>query len=192
MKTATAKVVSVHIGASGDLAKQEHDSIEVALDGIVGDRHRSLQRLTWEGDKQAEGTVRRNERHWSAIAIEEVEKIARDMDLAESLHASSLGVNFCLEGVPELSRLPMGTILKFPSGAELMVEEYNPPCLDMGAKLAAMHTTNSGEPLSNTAFSQAAKFCRGIVGVVEVSGVVFRGDEVRVEYPHLPKWLRDS
>ena len=112
------------------------------------------------------------------------------MDLAEPLLATSLGANLCLEGVPELSRLSRGTVLKFSSGVELMVEEYNPPCSDMGEKLASMHTSNSGEVIADNAFSQAAKFLRGVVGVVEVAGVINVGDEVVVEPERLPKWLR--
>ncbi len=190
MSVIIARVVSVHVGAAGTLDKEARHTIEAALDGIVGDRHRGLSRQAWDGDKQAEGVVRRNERHWSAVSVEELAEIERGMDLAEPLLASSLGANLCLEGVPGLSKWPRGTVLKFPSGAELLVEEYNPPCSDMGEKLAAMHSSNSGEPIATNAFSRAAKFSRGIVGVVEVAGSISVGDEVRVEPERLPKWLR--
>jgi hypothetical protein len=42
------------------MSKEEHASIEVELDGIVGDTHRSYVRKTWPGDKQPKGTLRRN------------------------------------------------------------------------------------------------------------------------------------
>ena len=192
MTTVVGKVQSVHAGLSGDLGKEAHDSIQLELDGVVGDRHRSFQRKTWERDKQPKGTIRRNERHWSAVSVEEISHIEQEMDLAEPLSAASLGANLCLEGVPDLSRLPRGSLLKFSSGAELMVEEYNPPCLEMGAQLASIHSSNSGEPLADTAFSQAAKFSRGVVGVVEVAGVISAGDEVTVELYQPPKWLRNA
>jgi hypothetical protein len=70
-----------------------------------------------------------------------------------------------------------------------MVEEYNPPCAYMGEKVAALYSTKSGEPLSNTAFSKAAKLTRGIVGVVEAAGVINSGDEVTVEIYATPSWL---
>lgn len=192
MKEITATVVSVHAGSNDDLSKERHASIQAELDGIVGDRHRSYFRETWPGDKQAEGTVRRNERQWSAVSIEELADIQKNMDLKEPLTATSLGANFCIEGLPELSRLPKGTLLKFPSGAELMVEEYNPPCHEMGQKLAAMHATNSGEPLSDTAFSKAAKLSRGVVGVIEVAGTIREGDEFSVMLYESPGWLARS
>jgi MOSC domain-containing protein YiiM len=114
------------------------------------------------------------------------------MDLSEPLTATSLGANLCLSGLRELSRLPKGTLLKFPSGAELIVEEYNPPCHDMGKKLASRHTTRSGEPLSSTAFSKAAKLTRGVVGVVEVAGTISAGDEVTAEIYEAPAWMARS
>jgi MOSC domain-containing protein YiiM len=191
MATFTGRVVSVCVGTGDTLTKEARDSIEVALDGIVGDRHSGLSRQNWEGDKQAEGTLRRNERHWSAVSVEELAQIEQSMDLAEPLLASSLGANLCLEGVPELSQLSRGTVLKFSSGVELMVEEYNPPCSDMGKKLAGMHTSNSGEAIADSEFSKAAKFVRGLIGVVEVAGVINVGDEVAVEPERLPKWLRN-
>ena len=189
MKTITAAVVSVHAGGSDQLSKDEQSSIIVELDGVVGDRHRSYSRETWAGDKQPKGTVRRNERQWSAVSVEELAEIQEAMDLTEPLTATTLGANLCFEGIAELSRLPKGTIMRFPSGAELMVAEYNPPCLDMGTKLAETMQTRSGTPLENTKFSKASKLLRGIVGVVEVAGIINPGDEVEVTLYEHPSWL---
>ena len=192
MKKIVAQVVSVHVGAQDELGKEEHPGVQVELNGIVGDRHQSYERSCWAGDKQPEGTIRRNERQWSAVSTEELAEIQAAMDLSESLTAASLGANLCITGIAELSRLPKGTVLKFPSGAELIVEEYNPPCHGMGKKLASMYTTKSGEPLSSTAFSKAAKLVRGIVGSVEVAGTIRAGDEVTVELYETPAWLARS
>jgi len=189
MKTITATVVSVHAGGSDQLSKDEQSSIIVELDGVVGDRHRSYSREAWAGDKQPKGTVRRNERQWSAVSVEELAEIQEAMDLTEPLTATALGANLCLEGVTELSRLPKGTIMRFPSGAELMVAELNPPCLDMGTKLAETMQTRSGAPLQNTTFSKASKLLRGVVGVVEVAGIINPGDEVEITLYEHPSWL---
>jgi MOSC domain-containing protein YiiM len=189
MTRLSAQVVSVHAGSNDDMSKEEHTSIEVALDGIVGDAHRSYVRKTWSGDKQPEGTLRRNERQWSAVSVEELAAIKEAMDLRDAPTPTEVGANLCLSGIRDLSRLPKGTVLKFPSGAELIVEEYNPPCHDMGKKLAALHKTRSGDALSSTAFSKAAKLTRGIVGVVEVPGFIRKGDEVQVELYETPSWL---
>lgn len=192
MRTLTAKVVSVHAGCNDDKTKPDLPSIRVELDGVVGDKHRSVSRRTWAGDKQPKGTVRRNERQWSAVSLQELRQIAKALDLTQPLLPSALGANMCFQGIEELSRLPKGTLLKFPSGAELCVEEYNPPCLDMGTRLAETHRTSTGEPLTTTAFSNAARLLRGIVGVVEVPGEIVAGDEVTVELYEQPSWLKRS
>ena len=189
MAMTTGKVVSVHSGSNDDMSKDERPSIQVELDGVMGDAHRSSSRQCWSGDKQPEGTVRRNERQWSAVSTEELSEIAEAMDLADSLNPAELGANLCISGIAQLSRLPKGTVLAFPSGAELVVVEYNPPCHDMGRKLAATHTTRSGNPLESTAFSKAAKLTRGVVGVVDVAGEINAGDDVIVKIYETPAWL---
>lgn len=190
MKRISAKVVSVYVGSDGEFSKEERESIRVEMDGIVGDRHRSYSRNAWASrDKQAEGTVRRNERQWSAVSVEELAEIELEMDLDSPLSAADLGANLSLQGVPELSRLPKGTILTFPSGAELIVEEFNPPCHGMGKKLASIYSAKSGEPIPSTAFSKAAKLSRGLVGVVEVPGDINAGDEVVIAIYETPAWF---
>jgi len=192
MKKIIAKIVSVHSGSNDDLSKEEHASIQVELDGIVGDRHRSYVRDTYKVDKQPYGTVRRNERQWSAVSIEELASISAEMNLKEGITAASVGANLCIEGISELSRLPKGTLLQFPLGAELIVEEFNPPCSDMSKIQALRHQTESGEPVSDTAFSKAAKLNRGVVGVVEAAGEINAGDEVTVVLYEQPSWLTRS
>ena len=189
MNSIIGSVVSVHSGSNEDMSKDEHPTIQLRLEGIVGDRHRSHERSAWEGDKQPQGTIRRNERQWSAVSVEELIEIQEEMGLSEPLTAECLGANLCLSGVPQLSRLPKGTLLKFPSGAELVVEEFNPPCHDMGKKLASIYTSRSGEPISTTAFSKAAKLNRGVVGVVDVAAPISAGDQVTVEIYVTPPWL---
>ena len=74
----------------------------------------------------------------------------------------------------------------------MIVEEYNPPCKDMGEQLMAKHTTRAGQALTSTSFSKAAKLSRGIVGVVDVPGTISAGDEVLVEIYVTPSWLERS
>ena len=190
MKDIIGKVVEVNVGTNEqELAKYACDELQVELDGCVGDRHRSSSRETWQGDKQPQGTIRRNERQWSATSVEEMADMAIKMDLKELLTAATLSVNICFEGIPQLSLLPKGTLLKFSSGAEFMVEEYTPPCIEMSEKIACSFTTKSSEPLAKNAFIKAALFTRGLVGVVEVAGVIKVGDEVKVKLYQPPVWM---
>lgn len=183
MQELTGKVVSVHSGSNDDLSKEAHDSIQVELDGIVGDHHRGYTRKCWAGDKQPKGSVRRNERQWSAVSVEELAEIAVEMGAAEEITPTSVGANLCIEGIPGLSRLPKGTLLKFASGVELIVEEYNPPCKDMSEIQGKLHDA------STTAFSKAATLKRGVVGVVEAAGGISAGDDVTVVIYETPAWL---
>ena len=73
--------------------------------------------------------------------------------------------------------------MKFPSGAELIVEEYNPPCKYMGEEQAKLHG------VSATAFPKASTLKRGIVGVVEAAGDINAGDDVTVTLYEIPSWL---
>jgi hypothetical protein len=138
-------------------------------------------RGAYEGESLPVGTIRRNDRQWSAVSLEELTKIQEKMQLKTPLAAEILTANLCLEGIPNFSQLPKGTQLWFPSGAVLVVEDYNAPCRHMTEKVAKTYTTLSGEPLSNLAFAKAAKKLRGLVGVIDVAGEINKGDEVIIK-----------
>jgi hypothetical protein len=72
----------------------------------------------------------------------------------------------------------------------LIVEEYNPPCSRMSQYIADQYRRANEEPLGETDFIEASKFCRGLVGAVEVPGIVSIGESVTVKQEVLPKWLR--
>ncbi len=76
----------------------------------------------------------------------------------------------------------------FPSGAVLVIEEYNPPCLGMSKHISRLYTTRSGNPLGKGAFSKAARGLRGVVGVVDVAGIIEVGDDIVVEVFEVPNY----
>lgn len=174
-------LISVHIGEEDVLDKTERANAMAELDGFVGDRHRGFSRIAYEGDTEPPGTVRRNNRQWTGVAVEELAVIQERMDLTAPLLARTLGANLCVQGIPEFSRLARGSRLIFPSGATLIVEHYNPPCADMSAKIAELHATNSGEPVTRMDFCKQAKRIRGLVGSIDVPGVIHTGDKIVVQ-----------
>lgn len=182
-KTIVGCVAALHVGDSdsADLSKRPASTVALELDGIVGARHRGFSRVAWAGDKEPEGTVRRNERQWSGMSVEEIAQISRNMDLDRVLEGADLGANICFEGLRGYSQLPKGSVFTFPSGAKLVAVEYNPPCIEMGEKLAAKYGTRSKQALAPRDFPIAAIGLRGLVGVVDVPGVIRVGDEVTVE-----------
>ena len=191
MTTSQGEVVSLFLGAPGSLEKTAQAELEFDFDGIVGDRHRGVTRRAWDvTDKQPGGTERRNERQWSAVAQEDLDAVTEQLSLAQSLAAGDVAVNLAISGVQNFSRLPRGTTLTFEGGVVLMVEEYNPPCIRMSKYLAGTLKTSSAAPIADDAFIAESKFSRGLVGVVEVSGIVKVGERVIVQSETLPKWLR--
>lgn len=189
MKKLTGKVHSLHVGIDHGVIR-DVGSIQMALDGVVGDRYQSYTRKCWAADKQPKGTLRRNERQWSASSREELDEIGAAMNLGEPLDGNAVSVNLVFSGIPNLSALPKGTRLTFPSGAELTVVEYNPPCREQGVRVAERYTTKGGEPPTHTAFPKAAKLKRGVVGVVDVAGEIRVGDDVSVSVYEAPGWLK--
>ena len=174
------RVVSLHLGNNDDLSKRTYPTLQAEVNGFAGDKHQGAERKTWAGEKQPKGTIRRNERQWSGVSVEELAYISERLALTESLSATTLGANLCIEGIPEFSLLPKGTRLEFPSGAILTVEEYNPPCIDMGAQIADKYATQSGESLRPNSWLRPAAGRRGVVGVIDVPGEICSGDEVDV------------
>ncbi len=181
MKKLVGTLVSVHTGNNEDYSKQAQPSAQVELDGFVGDKHRGFERIAASYDPDPTGTIRRNERQWTGVSLEELAVIRERLDLKEPLTAATLGANICVEGIPDFSRLARGSRLVFPSGAVLVIEECNPPCADMGVQIAATHTTNSGGPASGKMFPKYAVRLRGVVAVVDVAGTIEAGDRVVVE-----------
>ena len=179
-KTLKGKVTSLHLGNNEDLSKQSRASLVAEIGGFDGDKHRGPVRKTWQGEWQPKGTIRRNEREWSGVSVEELAHITERLELTEPLSPETLGANLCIEGIPEFSLLPKGTLLVFPSGAVLQVEEYNPPCADMGAQIASKYSTRSGQPLTDKNWLRPAAGRRGLVGVIDYPGEIRAGDEVEV------------
>ncbi len=185
-KTLKGRVVSVHLGNNEDLSKAQQGSLIAEIGGFAGDKHHGPVREAWAGEREPEGTLRRNERQWSGVSVEELAHISERLDLTEPLSPATLGANLCIEGVADFSLLPKGTKLLFPSGAVLLVEEYNPPCTDMGAEIASKYSSRSDEPLTKQSWLRPASGRRGVVGVVDVPGEIRTGDEVEVRVFETP------
>jgi MOSC domain-containing protein YiiM len=113
--------------------------------------------------------------------MEELAEIQARMDLQKPLTAETLGANICVSGILNFSRLAKGDRLIFPSGATLLVENYNPPCSDMSQRIADLHTSNSGTPIRRMDFCNHAKRIRGVVGSIDVPGIINTEDEVIIQ-----------
>ncbi|MEM6682068.1 MAG: MOSC domain-containing protein [Pseudomonadota bacterium] len=191
MITFTGRIEALCIGQEGTLGKEAVAALMFVTDGIEADRHAGFTRDTWDkGDKQPPGIIRRNERQWSAVSSEELEQISQDMRLTERLTAADVGANLEISGVPHFSCLTKGSLLALEDGGTLVVEEYNPPCQEMGERLAARYARADGKPLKAGDFLRAAKRSRGVVGVVDVAGDARVGDPVTITLYAPPEAMR--
>ncbi|MER9349362.1 MOSC domain-containing protein [Mesorhizobium sp. M0227] len=181
-----AKAAALYVAPSDHFQTRPVDELRLGFDGISGDFHagptrRSGGREPW----YPRGTEMRNERQISIIAADELAIVAERMDLTE-IKPEWIGANLVIEGVPNLSMLPAGTLLFFKGGVTIKVDAQNGPCRIAGrsiAENAGMVDVEAGALL----FPKMAKRLRGVVAWVEKPGTVKTGEEISVRVPE--QWI---
>lgn len=88
-----------------------------------------------------------------------------------------LGANVAVSGMPDLTSLKEGSRIIFPSGAALLCEGENDPCIQPGEVIQSYYPD---QPKLASAFVRHALGIRGIVCIVERPGAVYTGDEIEV------------
>lgn len=172
----TGRVQLLFAGKGKAVQKQPTLLLELNLFGVLGDRHAGELKKADGRDKGIErGTLIRNWRQWSAVSIEEVEEIARNLQI-EHLEPALLGPNLVISGIANFTQLPVGTLLEFPN-AILLVERENDPCTKAGSVIAK---ANNG--ISEHTFVKAAWHKRGLVGTIKEGGIIRYGDPVKVVF----------
>ncbi|ESZ23566.1 MOSC domain-containing protein [Mesorhizobium sp. L2C084A000] len=182
----TAKAAALYVAPADHFQTRPVDELRLGFDGISGDFHagptrRSGGREPW----YPRGTEMRNERQLSIVAADELAIVAERMGLAE-IKPEWIGANLVIEGVPNLSMLPAGTLLFFKGGVTLKVDAQNGPCRIAGrsiAENAGMADVEAGALL----FPKMAKRLRGVVAWVEKPGTVRAGEEISVRVPE--QWI---
>lgn len=156
------------------------DRFDVDLGGIPGDRHYGLLRPADSRQKlYPRGTLIANRRQISIVSAEDNADIAANLGVDE-IRPEWLGANVLIRGCKELTLLPQGARLLFASGAALICEGENEPCIGPGEVIAA----RCGRDAKFAAkFVKAAKQRRGIVCSVELPGAMAAGDLVRIALP---------
>ena len=156
------------------------ERVQVTEAGFEGDRHAGLTREAGVRDKDIErGTEIRNNRQVSLVSTEEMDEIARRMDLDE-VQPEWMGANLCLSGIEDLTKLPQGTRFKFEGGVELVVHGENKPCTGPGEVLEEQYPDR--ERLASR-FPKQALHLRGLVGWVGEPGEIRVGERVEVIVP---------
>ncbi|WP_430132818.1 MOSC domain-containing protein [Neobacillus pocheonensis] len=145
--------------------------------GIRGDRHFGV---TSKADSRQpmypRGTEILNRRQITIVSVEELDRMAEELNV-ESLLPEWLGANLLIRGYPELTKLPMGSRILFPSGAGLICMGENQPCTLPGDEIQKHYEDH--EKLSFH-FVRAGYKKRGIVCAVESPGKIHENDEVQI------------
>lgn len=161
-----------------------HPCLTFDHEGIVDNRHRGWTRAA---DARVpylpRGTIIRNERQVSIVAIEDMAEIASRLDIAR-LDPAWLGANIVVAGVAHLSWLPRGTRLFTDGGAVLIVTDQNAPCMQAGAEISRQLPDRRDITF---AFARRAEALRGVVATVEHAGAITSGSTLSLRLP--AQWL---
>lgn len=152
---------------------------ETVLDygGIPGDLHFGLTKRAGEREPMyARGTEIFNRRQITAVSVEECAMIADALGIDKVL-PEWLGANIAIRGFPHLTQLREGSRILFPSGAGLLCEGENHPCIQPGNVLQQHYPDL---PKLASRFVKAAMGIRGIACVVERPGNIAAGETAKV------------
>ncbi len=166
------------------LASQPETRLYAAFAGVEGEVHGGLTRPSCVrvAAQYRQGTTIANTRQFTVLSQEELALIAREMGLA-ALDPGLLGASMVVQGIPDFSHIPPGSRLQGASGATLVVDLENRPCVLPGKVIDKVH------PEYGKAFKPAAKGRRGITAWVEAEGSFSLGDEIRLHIPDQPAWM---
>ena len=132
----TARVAGLYAALNGSFQTESVAELPLGFDGIAGDFHAGGTRRSGGREPWYErGTEIRNERQLSIVAPDELAVVAERMGIAE-LKPEWIGANLVLEGLPNLSMLPAGTLLFFKGGVTLKIDGQNKPCRFAGRSIA--------------------------------------------------------
>lgn len=152
-------------------------SVRIEIGGIPGDRHFGVLRpADARQHVYPRGTLIANRRQVSLVSVEECAEIAKRLGIAE-VKPEWLGANVMISGIDRVTLLPRGTRLLFSSGAGLICEGENLPCVGPGKMIEAALRIDG----LHKEFVRAAQRARGIVCSVEREGWICQEDVLDVK-----------
>jgi MOSC domain-containing protein YiiM len=165
------------------LIAEAREAMELTFAGIAGSVHGGVTRASCSRvtAQHPRGTPIGNERQLSVLAAEELAQIAARMGL-EALDPARLGASIVIEGIPDLSHLPPSSRLQAPSGATLVVDMQNRPCVLPARSIETVH------PGYGKAFKTAANGRRGVTAWVQREGRIAVGDRLTLHVPDQRAW----
>jgi hypothetical protein len=167
------------------------DLLHFELNGIVEDqKHFGPTRVADARQRPGfsrpeKGTLDENWRMFSAVCIEDIEKIDEKYrntfaTPTVKIEPEWLGPNIVFSGVQNFTRLPVDSIIDFPGGPALIVTGENKACPVPGRIVAEKLLISAG---NEKFFVVAADGLRGVVGKVLRPGVVSVGMKAKIFSP---------
>jgi MOSC domain-containing protein YiiM len=165
------------------LIAEAREAMDLTFAGIAGSVHGGVTRASCSRvtAQHPRGTPIGNERQLSILSAEELAQIAARMGL-EALDPARLGASIVIEGMPDLSHLPPSSRLQAPSGATLVVDMQNRPCIMPARSIDTVH------PGFGRAFKTAANGRRGVTAWVQREGRIALGDTLTLHVPDQRVW----
>lgn len=165
------------------LMSPARDHLDLTFAGVAGAFHAGLTRPSCSRVKAQfpRDTPIRNERQLSIVSQEELDKIAARMGI-DAIDPARVGASMVVRGLPDFSHVPPSSRLQCPSGATIVVDMENRPCIFPAKSLRQVH----GDAAKN--FKTAATDLRGVCGWVAAEGRVALGDALRLHIPDQPAW----
>ena len=162
---------------------RSYDRIDLTFAGVEGAFHAGLTRPSCSRvtAQYPKGTDIRNERQLSIVSEEELALIAADMGV-NMIDPARIGATMVIRGIPDFTHVPPSSRLQAPSGATVVVDMENRPCIFPAKSLDVVH------PGKGKAFKPAAKGRRGVTAWVAAQGAVAVGDTLTLHIPDQRAW----
>jgi MOSC domain len=159
------------------------EDMALGFGGYAGESHAGLTRPSCSRvlAQYPRGTEIRNVRQVCVVCAEEMAAVAAELGLADWDHAW-VGASVVISGLPDFTHIPPSSRLQSTSGATLVVDMENHPCIEPAKTIELVH------PGQGKAFKDAAKGRRGITAWVEREGVLRLGDTVTLHIPGQRSW----
>ncbi len=151
--------------------------------GFAGEVHAGLTRPACSrvSAQHPRGTEIRNTRQVSIVSEEELAAIAVELGLP-AVDPAWMGAGIVVAGIPDFTHVPPSSRLQNESGATLVVDMENRPCIEPAT------TIEAARPGHGKAFKTVAQGRRGVTGWVEREGVLRVGDRLRLHVPDQRGW----
>ena len=162
----------------GGFEKALAGEMMLTMDGPVGDCHTGVTR---KSDSRTlmlypRGLDIRNVRQLTLLCSDELKAIADELGIP-AVDPSWLGANIVFSGIANFTFLPPSTRLQFPSGATVVVDMENYPCLQIAQVIGRQY------PNVQHKVVKKAMHKRGLTAWVERAGAIYNGDEVTIFIP---------